>query len=82
MPRTSLFDLAVNRALSYAQSTGISLNDANLKQKLEPWYLSTRFAYRIPLTVIVEVLSSFPEAGYFWQGGQAGGWKLGKNPHP
>lgn len=82
MPRTSLFDLAVNRALSYAQSTGISLHDANLKQKLEPWYLSTRFAYRISLELIIEVLYSFPEGEYFWQGGQAGDWQLGKNPHP
>ncbi len=82
MSRTSLFDLAVNRALSYAQSTGISLNDPNLEQKLELWYLSTRFAYRISLVLIVEVLSSYPEQGYFWQGGQSGGWELGKNPHP
>lgn len=81
--RVSLFDLAVNRALKYALSLHLPLNDkAQLQAKLEPWYTKTRFVYRIPLLDIMDCLESYPEGTFFWSGGQAGHWQEGKNPSP
>lgn len=75
MPRDALFDLAVNRALSYAQRLNIPLNNAEiLRSGLELWYLKTRFAYRIPLEEVVATLQSYPGEGA-WQGGRSGGWR-------
>lgn len=77
MPRCALFDLAVDRALRYASSTGLNLRQAEaatLYRGLELWYLKTRFAYRIPLADIVTVLQQYPGADYVWQGGSSGQW--------
>jgi hypothetical protein len=73
--RNALFDLAVNRSLSYAKRMGLELNDnKKLEQGLEVWYLKTRFAYRIPLDDIMEVLQSYPNKGS-WSGGKNGRWQ-------
>ena len=83
MPRDALFDLAVNRALSYTQRLKVSLHDADtLRSKLEVWYLKTRFAYRIPLDDVVATLLGFPGADHYWQGGSEGRWQEGKVPNP
>jgi hypothetical protein len=75
MDRNALFDLAVNRSLSYIQSLGIEAKDKDiLKQRLEVWYLKTRFAYRVSLDDIVEVLQSYPGTGT-WAGGKGGMWQ-------
>ena len=75
MPRDALFDLAVNRALSYARRLNVQLNDAvALRSGLELWYLKTRFAYRIPLAEVVATLQSYPGEGT-WQGGRSGNWR-------
>ena len=75
MPRDALFDLAVNRALSYALRLGLPLEDDKaLYGGLELWYLKTRFAYRIPLDDVVATLQSYPGKGS-WQGGQEGSWQ-------
>lgn len=82
MPRDALFDLAVNRALSYATKLKLDLKDSsNLAKALEPWYTQTRFAYRVPLATVCTVLRTYPDEG-FWQGGETGSWHLGKNPAP
>jgi hypothetical protein len=74
MTRDSLFDLAVERALSYAKSLDISLqNKEELKNYLELWYLKTRFAYRISLDDIIQVLQNYPGQGK-WLGGKDGSW--------
>jgi hypothetical protein len=74
MTRDSLFDLAVERALSYTKSLNVSTqNKEGLKNHLELWYLKTRFAYRIPLDDIVEVLQRYPGQGT-WSGGKDGSW--------
>jgi hypothetical protein len=74
MERDTLFDLAVNRSLSYVQSLNIETRDTEtLRQRLEIWYLKTRFAYRISLEDIVEVLQSYSGSGN-WAGGKNGGW--------
>jgi hypothetical protein len=73
--RGELFDLAVNRSLSYARSVGLELNNKEkLEQGLELWYLKTRFAYRIPLDDITQVLESYPGTGT-WTGGTDGMWQ-------
>lgn len=83
MPRDALFNLAVNRSLVYAKRLGV-LNQDEVKmwQGLELWYLKTRFAYRIPLTTVIEVLQTHPGGEYYWAGGQEGEWKEGRNPRP
>ena len=83
MPRDALFDLAVNRALTYALRLGLALEDtAALRSGLELWYLKTRFAYRIPLEDVVAALKSYPGGDCFWRGGRAGGWQRGSTPKP
>jgi hypothetical protein len=73
--RDILFDLAVNRSLAYVQSLGIATeNKGMLKQPLELWYLKTRFAYRISLDDIVEILQTYPGTGS-WSGGKNGMWQ-------
>ncbi len=78
MSRHALFDLALARALSYA--TRLAFIDKGLSSKLlydrlELWYLKTRFAYRIPLEEIVVILQSYPNDGSVWQGGKNGHWQ-------
>lgn len=76
MPRDALFDAAVNRALEYATRLGIRLDDArDLRQRLEVWYLKTRFAYRVPLEEVLGALGSCPDTAYRWQGGREGSWQ-------
>ena len=84
MPRDELFDLAVNRALSYALKLRIlPTTDAQVVYRgLEVWYLKTRFAYRVPLVSLCEVLVSYPGEGFFWSGGAEGAWIAGQNPRP
>jgi hypothetical protein len=75
MERDALFDLAVNRSLSYAQSLGVDFqNKDKLRERLELWYLKTRFAYRVPLDDIIEVLQTYPGSGK-WLGGKDGMWQ-------
>ena len=64
MTRDSPFKLAVARALNYAERTGIIKyrNDfIALEKALQPWYLETRFVYRIPLSEIVKALQNHIE---------------------
>lgn len=83
MPRDALFDLAVNRALTYARRLDLLGRDPRaLRMGLEPWYLKTRFAYRIPLEEVLACLSSYPGHVHHWQGGVRGGWVRGENPRP
>lgn len=93
MPRSELFDMAVNRAQDYAQRLGAfdrtddssgnaSLERDTLHEVLELWYLKTRFAYRVPLDDVIEVLLEYPGPGHFWQGGPEGAWHEGENPRP
>ncbi len=88
MSREALFDLAVNRALTYAQRLGVALDDAEaLRAGLELWYLKTRFAYRIPLKEVVGALQSYPDThsssgDCFWRGGRRGSWHAGQAPKP
>lgn len=83
MSREALFDLAVNRALSYALKLELPLNDLEgLRSGLEPWYLKTRFAYRIKLASILTALQSYPGQGHYWTGGSDGSWQRGENPVP
>ena len=77
MARDELFDLAVNRARTYARRLALDRGSATkLSAGLEVWYLKTRFAYRIPLEQVVAVLVAGGEAGPTaeWQGGPQGGW--------
>jgi hypothetical protein len=75
MARASLFDLAVERALSYTKGLNVALqNEEELKKSLEVWYLKTRFAYRISLDDVVEVLQRYPGQGS-WSGGEDGTWQ-------
>ena len=75
MPRTELFDTAVNKALTYALRLGVPLDDpGKLKGGLELWYLKTRFAYRVPLEDVVSALLSYPGSDCRWAGGETGCW--------
>ncbi|MEZ4606597.1 MAG: GFA family protein [Deinococcales bacterium] len=79
--RDALFDLAVNRALSYVFKRGgkAQLFKENLADFLQPWYLKTRFAYRLSLVTIAQALKSYPREvqanPYHWQGGLKGCWQ-------
>jgi hypothetical protein len=88
MAREALFDLAVNRAVSYLRrcgALGVTTDAQVYREQLEPWYLKTRFVYRVPLTAIIAALRSYPtgsEARYHWCGGENGGWCPGDPPTP
>ena len=83
MPRDALFDLAVNRSLIYAERLGmLHRGEARLAEGLELWYLKTRFAYRVPLDVVVAVLQTHPGGEQYWIGGMHGRWQEGRNPQP
>jgi hypothetical protein len=80
--RAALFDLAVRRAAQYALRLGLLARrgadvDA-LRLGLEPWYLKTRFAYRVPLEDVLAALLALPEGAdperARWRGGAEGGW--------
>ncbi len=73
--RHELFDLAVARALEYAQRLNLNLHDVlELSNGLELWYLKTRFAYRILLEDIINILQTHPGQDCHWQGGKDGQW--------
>lgn len=83
-PRDALFDLAVQRATQYAARLGLlererTSGDA-LRLGLEPWYLKTRFVYRVPLEGVLEALAALPEGAEperaRWRGGATGGWSI------
>lgn len=100
MAREALFDLAVNRAATYAARLGLLPRDAEhaepgpthpgdrrpareaLRLGLEPWYLKTRFAYRVPLDLVVTALAALPPGAdprrARWDGGPDGGWVVGR----
>jgi hypothetical protein len=85
MSRPELFDMAVNRAIGYAERLGALEGTRDRKvlhDVLELWYLKTRFAYRIPLDEVVEVLMGYPGGGHHWEGGKDGGWREGDTPRP
>ena len=85
MSRPELFDLAINRASVYLDKLSVNpaMNSAEtLHDKLELWYLKTRFAYRVPLKDVIDVLRERPDKLYFWQGGREGQWLRGKTPRP
>lgn len=70
-----LFDLAVNRAWRIVQTTGPAALDA--------WHARTRFARRVPLSVIRAHLTSRPAEGeWHWEGGEHGGWAPGRSLFP
>lgn len=77
MSSPDLFDLAVARALSYAQRLGLPLSEpAALRSGLELWYLRTRFVYRVPLDEVVAALGAYPgRPTAAWSGGPGGGWR-------
>lgn len=79
MPRSELFDLAIERADTYLSRLrpGWELtepNAAELAATIELWYLRTRFAYRVPLEEVVATLLSKPAVDAVWHGGPSGGW--------
>jgi hypothetical protein len=83
--RDELFDLAVNRALSYARRTRAleRADDATaLARELELWVLRTRFAYRLDLLEVATRLRQAPDGEVHWTGGPAGGWREGAPPRP
>lgn len=83
--RDALFDLAVNRALAYAQRTRAlqrAEDPVGLQRELELWYLRTRFAYRVPLEEVVHALLHHPGGEAHWAGGRDGGWRAGPPPTP
>ena len=85
MAREDLFDLAVNRALSYARRTRAlerASDDAALARELELWVLRTRFAYRLDLEQVARCLRAAPAGDVHWEGGPEGGWKAGAAPRP
>lgn len=78
-----LVDLAINRAASYAQRLGaLGAPPERLRERLELWYLRTRFAYRVPLPRVVAALTRHPGGEAHWRGGFEGGWRAGPAPRP
>lgn len=75
----ALFDLAINRAV--ATLRGLAPKDPT--QALSIWHARTRFARRISLETITDILQTKPQQGrWYWQGGPKGCWKEGKAPFP
>ena len=85
MARDELFDLAVNRALSYARRTRAlerAGDAAALARELELWVLRTRFAYRLDLLEVAARLTHAPPGEVHWSGGPTGAWRDGPAPRP
>ena len=85
MARDELFDLAVNRARTYARRLGaIERSDGagELARRLELWYLRTRFAYRVPLDGVAAAVWTDPGGDVHWSGGPDGGWRPGPPTEP
>ena len=85
MARDELFDLAVNRARTYAlRLHALERADSarDLAQHLELWYLRTRFAYRVPLEQVAAVVWTGPRGDVHWSGGPEGGWRPGPPSEP
>lgn len=85
MAREQLFDLAVNRARTYAlrlHALERAESAHELARRLELWYLRTRFAYRIPLEQVVAVVWTSPPGDVHWAGGPEGSWQPGPPPEP
>jgi hypothetical protein len=85
VPRPELFDRAVAQALLYAQRLGaleVERDPVVLRSVLELWYLKTRFAYRIPMDDVVEVLLEYPGPGHQWSGGRGGEWRRSSDHEP
>ncbi|MDZ7708615.1 MAG: hypothetical protein U5J97_12125 [Trueperaceae bacterium] len=83
--RDELFDLAVNRALSYARRTRAlqrASDVPSLTRELELWILRTRFAYRVRLEEVAARLLDAPAGEVHWSGGAGGGWREGPPPRP
>jgi len=89
--REKLFDLAINRSLSFAKKMGkLRVVDTSQENNLIEesdllnWHQQTRFAYRIPLLTIVQCLNALPdtEKEYCWLGGETGAWIEGKTSQP
>lgn len=53
-----------------------------LAQRLELWYLRTRFAYRVPLEQVAAVVWASPPGDVHWSGGPDGSWREGQPPEP
>jgi hypothetical protein len=82
--RDALFDLAVERALTYLTRARAAQgrDPAAIERALEVWYLKTRFASRVPLSGIVAALARRPvgdPAAWRWRGGPDGDWE-GRGP--
>jgi hypothetical protein len=72
----AIFDLAVNRAAAFVRGAGSSV-------RLEAWHARTRFASRVSLELIRNVLEMKPSEGeWYWSGGPAGSWFPGKARTP
>ena len=85
MARDDLFDLAMNRALSYARRTRAlerATDERTLTRELELWVLRTRFAYRFRLEEVAARLLEAPPGDVHWAGGADGGWRDGPPPRP
>jgi hypothetical protein len=76
--RDALFDLAVERALTYVTRARVPASDdpGALRRALEVWYLKTRFVARVPLDEVVAALAARPADGgaWRWRGGRSGAW--------
>lgn len=83
--RDALFELAMNRALTYARRTRALervREPRALARELELWVLRTRFAYRIRLEQVAARLLTAPDGEVHWSGGPDGGWRDGPAPRP
>lgn len=66
----------MNRAATYARRLGaLDADRPVLRERLELWYLRTRFAYRVPLERVVDALAHHPGGAVQWHGGPSGGWR-------
>lgn len=78
MPRDTLFDQAVNRSARYLDALGplpAGAGAAQVRARVELWYLKTRFAYRVPLAEVVAALVERPAGAASWSGGRGGQWE-------
>jgi hypothetical protein len=71
----AIFDLAVNRAAAFVRGAGANAS-------LEVWQTRTRFASRVNLGLVRAALETKPDGDWFWQGGEAGTWQVGKPRTP
>lgn len=73
-----LFDTIINRADGFLRVS----RPTNRLEALKAWHMRTRFARRVSLEMLLQILEGRPDGEYHWSGGENGSWQPGQPRFP